>query len=291
MLTLIRSGTRYPLDDGSLAYLLAYDGWGLPSMHRLQTRGPLQHGEFNLGFRLDARTGQLVLLVKGDSRADMLSRTEALIRLFRPASDTPVLEWSYGDIIRLIDVVTIGDMTVPSSDQSGFSQKVVITLKANDPTFYSPTDQTITFKAGIGEDTGVIPMPVPTPVGTGTINQSVIVKYAGSWETYPYIRIVGPITDCIITNATTGDKLDFTEITISSEDYYDIDTRYGYKTVTNKLGGNRIMDLTTDSDLATFRLAAEPEAMQGENNILVTGTSAGEETQIIFGWRERYLSM
>lgn len=291
MLTLIRAGTKYPLDDGSIAYLLAYEGWGLPPMHQLQTRGPLQHGEFDLGFRLDARTGRLVLLIRGNSKTDMLARTETLIRLFRPANDIPVLEWAYDDTIRLIDVITTGDMTVPSSDQSGFSQKVVITLKASDPTFYSPIDQTITFKAGIGEDVGLIPMPVPTTIGTGTINQSTIIPYAGSWETYPYIRIVGPITHCVITNATTGDKLDFTGITISQGDYYDIDTRYGYKTVMNKLGNNRIMDLTNDSDLATFRLAAEPEASGGENNLLVTGTNAGEETQVIFGWRERYLSM
>jgi len=291
MLTLIRGGKRYSLDDGSIAYLLAYDGWGMPPTHRLQTRGPLQHGEFDLGFRLDPRIGRIVLAIKGNSRNDMLIKSEALIRLFKPADDTLSLEWQYGDIIRLIDVIAIGDMTMPSSDQSGFTQKIVITLNASDPTFYGPSDKTVIFSSGVGEYLCVIPMEVPTYVGTNVLDQSEIINYGGSWDSYPYIRIVGPITDCVIRNSTTGDKLDFSGKTIAPGGYYDIDTRYGFKTVKDDQGANRIMDLNSDSDLATFRLVAKSYSLDGINNIHITGTSSSNQTQVIFGFRERYLSM
>jgi len=66
---------------------------------------------------------------------------------------------------------------------------------------------------------------------------------------------------------------------------------YGYKTVTDSSGTNQIADLTSDSDLATFHLAASPEVAAGNNSITVQGNDATEETGVMLRWYERFLGI
>jgi hypothetical protein len=78
---------------------------------------------------------------------------------------------------------------------------------------------------------------------------------------------VGPITSPVITNAITGDKLDFTGTTIVGGASYTIDCRYGQKTVVDSAGANQISKLTSDSDLSTFCLLPDPDAPGGANTL------------------------
>ena len=95
---------------------------------------------------------------------------------------------------------------------------------------------------------------------TGTIDQTAVRTYEGSWDEFPTVRITGPATNAVLENVTSGDKLDFTGTAISAGTSYVLDLRYGYKTVTQDDGTNRIDKLTNDSDLATWRLLAAPDA-------------------------------
>ena len=81
--------------------------------------------------------------------------------------------------------------------------------------------------------------------------------------------------------------LDFTGTTISAGSYYDIDTRYGYKTVYSESGVNKISTLLDTSDLATFALQPDPDAADGINVISVTGTGTNADTRVdltFFDW-------
>ena len=98
------------------------------------------------------------------------------------------------------------------------------------------------------------------------------------------------MSDPVVTNTVTGEKLDFTGSTIGSADYYEIDTRYGYKTVTDSGGTSRIDLLTSDSDLGTFHLAAPPYAGSGVNVLALTGTAPGTATSIVATYYNRYTS-
>ena len=99
------------------------------------------------------------------------------------------------------------------------------------------------------------------------------------------------MTDAVIENLSTGEKLDFSGYTIGAGHYYDVDCRYGYKTVTNDLGENKIAELSDDSDLATFHLGAHPEVDEGRNSLRVTGTDVNEDTEIYVNYYERYLGI
>jgi hypothetical protein len=121
---------------------------------------------------------------------------------------------------------------------------------------------------------------VPITRYNGTAN------VAGSWDDYPVITIVGPINNPVITNLTTGEALDFTGATISAGDYYQIDTRYGYKTITNNAGSSVINKLTDASDLASFHLPPGNNAIQ----VSFTGGTTSAST-VSMSYFNRYLGL
>jgi hypothetical protein len=116
------------------------------------------------------------------------------------------------------------------------------------------------------------------------------IAYAGTFPEYPIITVEGPITDPVITNETTGEVLDFTGITIAAGTVYTIDLRYGYKTVVNQAGTNKIADLTAASDLATWHLEIAPIASGGNNIITASGTATTGDTVITLTYYKRYTS-
>ena len=85
--------------------------------------------------------------------------------------------------------------------------------------------------------------------------------------------------------------MDFTDTTIATGHYYDIDCRYGYKTVLLDGTTNKIADLTAASDLATFHLAADPEVVGGANNINVTGSAIDANTKVTVTYTRRYIGI
>jgi len=193
---------------------------------------------------------------------------------------------------RQIDCDVI-DAPLPHDARKEWAANVTaVRFRAPDPTLYDPTGKTVTFGLTGGGTGTQVPLEVPLEVGASALDQTVPITYAGNFRSLPWrIRILGPITDPVITNLMTDEKLDFTGMTIGDADFYDIDCRYGQKTVEDASGTNKIADLTDDSDLATFHLAAHPEADGGQNDINVTGSSVDGDTEIYFNYYERYLGI
>lgn len=119
----------------------------------------------------------------------------------------------------------------------------------------------------------------------GSYNVSQTIENEGNYPAFPVITIIGPIEDAVLTNTTTGETLDFTGVTIATGDTRVINCRYGYKTVKDLAGTNKIGDLTSSSDLATFRL--EP----GNNAFTLEGTGTNANTQVTINFYPRYLGI
>jgi hypothetical protein len=164
-------------------------------------------------------------------------------------------------------------------------------LRAADPTFYDPTGQAYAFNIGGGSSGWTVATIVPSPIGSTNLAQSRTVTYSGTWRTYPTVKITGPITNPVVTNNTTGEKLDFTGTTITAGHYYLIDTRFGVKTVLDDAGANQYSKLTSDSKLNTFHLEAHPVAPNGVNDIQVSGTSITSATEVSMTFFSRYIGI
>lgn len=280
-------GTTTNLSNGDLCYYVGQDGLGLPAVRRLQEQGPQQHGTTDLGFLLGARVFRLFFDVPGETAGNVYDRRKTLLDIFKPGTTDIVLTFRLpnGDV-RLIDAHAQGGFSFSTAQRRGFMEKAVIILKASRPWLYAATAEDLTVALGVVAEGWTVTMPVPVLVGASVINSIDTITYLGSWETYPHeIKIEGPITNCVITNNTTDEKLDFTGASLTAGQAWYIDLRYGYKTIEREDTTNAIASLTEDSDLATWHLKP------GSNEIQVTGTGASAATEITIAYYNRYIGI
>ncbi len=287
-LEILRSGVALDLTDVENYVVESYEGFGMPPLHRITERGPLQHGESDRGYRLDPRMIQLVLMLRADSWANFYTRRNELIEQLSPTLAAALnLRFTQPDgAIRQIDCYCAEGPQFSKRDGRRYQlQRAAVRLVCPDPAWYDPSRQSVRIVGETGGSGFAFPMPVPWTFGGTTVGAETMVNYAGNWIEYPEIEIVGPIADARIEHLDTGEVLDFDGTTINDGDSYTIDLKYGYKTVKNGSGTNKISDLTPASDLATWHL--EP----GENNLAFSGTSAGTNTAIVVRWYNRYLGV
>lgn len=280
----IVGGREYCVSDGSLAFVEEDDGLGMAPLHRWGTRGVLQHGETDQGFRLDARTFILRFGFVTNSRAELYARRMQFLRIFAPGKLLKARFYLDDGETREIEAHYVGGMGLASKDRLNTAQRFTAMFKAPNPVFYDPTQIGLEFSLqsdGVG-----IPLSVPMPVGESDLNAQHVIAYDGSWQERPFVRVHGPITNFAMHNLETGETLAVkTGVTIGSGEYYEIDPRLDQQTVINQAGVNKIADLSTDSDLATFHLAESEDGQTSRNNTLQvsgSGLTAASKVQLLY---------
>lgn len=272
----IVDGITYNLNKGDPAFFEADDGIGMPDLHRFDESGPLQHGTTDTGYLLDARYVTYIFGLVGATKPKLDDKRKQLVRMFRPSRIIIMKHvFDNGDEYYL-DCVYSGGMRMPSSERrGGMYQRVGIILKAPDPTFYMLDTVSYSFQLGGAAGSNMpVPTEVPTEIGGSIIDIFHQVTYEGDFLVYPWIRLTGPLTSPIITNTSTGEVLDFTGITIDPGDYFDLDLRYGYKTIKDSTGVLQLDTITPISDISTWHIAADDEVTDGINSVRVQASGA-----------------
>jgi hypothetical protein len=289
MVSLILGSNEFDLE--SLAGLVGYDGWGMAPVVRFARRGAQQHGDSDAGYLLEPRFGNLVFRLRETSLAGMYALRQRLLKLFAPGNSGSLRFDLPDGGKRQFDVVYAGDLSMGWDVKDWAAQKVVVTLRAADPTAYDPVVRSVNFSLAVSAGWAV-PWEVPWAVGDGSFDDAVDVGYEGDFDSYPVVNLIGPITDAVILNETTGDKLDFTGTTIGAGDVYTVDCRWGYKTVRDGAGVNQISKLSSDSDLATFGLVASQDGNEvNVNRIRVTGSGGNSFTNVTLSYYVRFLGV
>jgi hypothetical protein len=271
--------------------VMEHDGLGVAQALRAAQNGPYQHGQSLLTARLMARTVTLKVVLNGLGSEETLRTDAGTLAQMMNRLNTPL----YLDTVlpdgttRRLDCYLNSGLTYGrKAGEMKAAQIDVLQLIADNPVAYDPSPTSVVLGLS-GGGTGLpIPMLVPFTLGASVLDESFVLTYLGTWQAYPQIHVLGPIDDCVITNATTGEKLDFTGFDLGAGEYIDIDCRYGYKTVT---GDATLGDLTTDSNMATFHIAPADEATDGINSFTVTGSSVTGDTEITITYNTRYLSV
>lgn len=285
---LLRGGDTLDLTDLVNYHVVSFDGLGMPPVRRLTQRGPLQDGDSDVGFRLDPRIVRMLVTGYGANDTALAARRAELLGFLRPGSDSIKLRWIQADgTQRQIDTHYAGALSLPSTDWRLAHHNMAFELRAADPTFYDPVGASVQFAQTGGGTAFPVPIVFPLTFGASDLDVAEAVTLAGdnAWITYPTIIVTGPVADLVITNTTIGEKLDFTGFSLGSGDVLTIDLRYGAKTVTEDDGTNRIDELTTDSNLATWRL------VPGINSITATGGSVSSVTKIALQFNQRYIGV
>ena len=274
-------------------YLLyEHDGFGVPRTARIEDSGPLQHGTTDRGMKLPARDIVLYVQMFAEDWEDYYEKRAELARWFSPFGDAGVLRvtedgvgGSNGGGGLEISGYAVEGLDFPGSDREGLNQIVPIVLHCANPFWQDITPSSVTYSAGGGSDTFEVPTVVPFKVGASTMLVSQFVDYVGDADAYPVIKIFGPVTDLKIWQAGTKNtmQLNFAGTTIAAGDWYEIDLRYGVKTIKDSNGVNKISTLSANSNLATFRLFAG-----ASNYISMTGTGITSSTMAQLTWKNAY---
>ncbi len=291
MLSVIVGSNQYSLDDGSICRLLEHDGWGMSAVRRRSVQGPRQHGDSDVGFALEPRRGVLIFGLEEITLQGMYDRRDDLLRLFMP-ENAPKLLWELPNgKTRQIDVHYIDDMTLPWKPSRWAAQRVAITLKAPDPTFYDPTEVVVVFGVGGG---GLWSFPLGFPAGfsASIINEGQTIAYQGTWHAFPTIILTGPLQNPKIENLTTNEQLEL-QTNIAAGKSVTIDLTPGAKTITDSDGNNLIGTLSTDSDLSTWHLeAASDGSASKDNQIKVTaGGAVPGQSQVELRYKTRFIGI
>ena len=288
-ITYTTGGTTYNLDgaNASLGVTIRYlgdQGFGLAPLHRITQRGPLQHGDSDIDFRLDPRIIQLPLVISASTLDAGYTARQALMTIFTPSNDGGTLRVTTDSYDRSIDVKVLGGLDFNVEPGAGYHIRTVAQLRAADPTWYDPTPVSGGSTPTIAGTPTPVPLVVPWTVGASTINSTLNVNNTGTWISYPIITAVGPLTNLLVTNLTTGDKIEVSG-SIPSGDTWTFDLRYGRKTVTNQSGVNKISTITADSSLATFSIE------RGSNAISVAGSAATSVSSVSIVYYTRFVGV
>lgn len=292
----IVDGVAHPLSGRSPYDVVSATGVGLAPVRRLAQRGPLQHGETDLGFRLDSRTITLVLIAAGETEAEVDAMRDGLALLFGPRRDSPAaLRVTRDDgAVRQIDCRPFGtaDFPVTPDDSYGPWQKVGVQLAAADPVWYEPELRQIAFTSASFIYGVAFPLAVPLIFPASLSGSATFaVAYGGSFDAFPVITLTGPITDALITNGVTGETLSLAGHTVAGGTTLTIDLAYGKKTVIDSSGANQISKLTSGSSLATWRILSRLEAPGGINPVTISGSGLTAASQVLIEYRNRFLSL
>jgi len=294
-LELLRAGRRYDLTNAADYVLQAFDNLALPPVTNLTERGPYQVGVTRTGTIVHGRTIPITVHATGCSEQDYWERRAELVEALAPYDGTLALRLRRdGFVTRQLDVVYDGNLTLASAGRRQFGQLAAFSLLAPDPIWYDPAIVSLTFALSGGGAPFTVPTPVETFIGGSILDEVQIFTYAGAWPSAPVIRVYGPIDDCIIDNLTTGETLDFSEsvlgsvvgVSLAAGEWLEVDC--GAHTVADQDGVNRVAWLSEGSDLATFHIAADPEAAGGVNALRVRGENVDASTHIDVTYYRRY---
>ncbi len=296
-------------------------GWGTPPIEYIRNRAPFQHGETVVDFFLRPRVIQLMIRQQYCNRDDWWTGRGDLLAEIRPNnapltgagfpytftfffdSGVPLnpapgrLRWIEADgTLRDLDVFILsGPIFTPHRprqwDEWGFRE--MLRFIAYNPVVYDPAQQEVTF-VQVSADELVFPITFDASniiFDSSTLIITQTIRYVGTWEEYPIITITGPLSNPIITNTTTNEKIQINRNILAGE-HVIIDLRFGFKTVELDDGTNIIGDVSTDSDLTSFHLEPDPGAVNGDNVITATGgTAVPGVTEVRLHYFTRYFGI
>lgn len=290
-------GVEYLLTSPNSRIVFSWEGEGMPPIDYITQRGPFQHGETVLNYFLRPRILQCAIRHEFCTREEYWTGRNALLSILRPNRQTTstltpgrIRKRLANAERRDIDVFIIEGPGYAARQSGQWDERAfteVLRFIAHNPIWYDPVQRSQTFNTASITD---LVFPITFPIVFTSLDISANLTYLGTWIEYPVITINGPISNFVLENTTTDEEIALTAVLLTGESIV-IDLRYGIKTVIKSDGSNLIGTLTSDSDLATWHLAPDPEATNGINAIHITAQGANATTSIIINYYRRYIGV
>jgi hypothetical protein len=276
-------------------HILGATGLGLPPIVAVSERYAQQDGATLRTIHLERRTVTIPFEILESSYTN-LWQSKAELYTFLGAVQSPytLIATLPDGTIRHLDVYFDGDLSMPFDRGWGpLIARDTGRWVAYDPTWYDPAQVIWSFAVGGGAGTWLWPLAFPAGFGaSAALGTPQVFTYDGTWRTFPRLRLEGPMADIVITNGTTGTTIAFDPAyTLAAGAVITIDLAPGVKTVLHSALGNVQDELTSDSDLGTWHIAAAPDAIGGANSIAVSFTNGSPASRLSIRFFTRYLAL
>lgn len=288
----------HDLHDLRVRVILTASGYGMPPLEWQTKRGPYQHGETAIGYRLRPRIVQLIVRWMAFSREEYWSKRTQILDIFRPnrsddASPAVLRKVLPSGEMRDLHVQVSQGPIFKARDPTKWEEhsfEELVRLVAHDPVWFDPEKH---IEAIVDtEDELVFPIEPFVLFGPmDALYRLFNLTTLGSWRTWPTIECIGPLTTVLVHNLTIGEKIQF-EHEILGDQIVTIDLTPGRKTVIDNYGNNLLAYITADSDLATFRFEIDPLAAGGVNEIeVIAGYVEAGRGAVNLYWFDRYIGI
>jgi hypothetical protein len=279
------------------------DGLGMPAVRHLEEQYAQQDGVTYLGTRLGKRVISIGFDFWAATEGQMWAARQELLALVKTFSaGFAVRVTTPGGLTAQVDARYDNALTlVRPWDENKRMQAAVMQCVAHNPVWYDPTSVLWAYAVAGGFGSwGWEPDGLGFPAafgGSAGVGIPETKQYLGTWDAYPVITLHGPMTKPIITNHTLDLKLEFVDgYEIEEGDSVVIDLSQDSQarrvlTVTHSVDGNVPDALTSDSDLGTWRIAAHPDAVDGNNSISMAFTDGNAHSRTELRFYTRYIGL
>jgi len=256
-----------------------FGGFSGASTTQYTGKSPYQQGQSYYAQVVEERAIDITFRVIGTSFDDLNVKKRTIARYFAPASGAGTLRVSLPDG-SLFDIVAVPDGAPLFNDRRALSKHSTICtvyMIAYSPFWFDPSEKSMMVSLFSGGFT----IPFTVPFGIGMVGGGILTN-SGHVPTPVRIIVPGPMTDPVIENTRTGEKISVTQVLVEGE-YLTIDTSFEAPIVTFTSDGvtTSLFDAVS-ADSEFFQL------LPGDNMISISDTTSIGVNPFEFYWYDRY---
>lgn len=280
------AGVEYTLHEDSGAFVTALSNVGMPEVELFSQRTPFQDGEQYLGSRFKSRKIIVGIYLYPGNRDMLYQKHQEVLAALNPQKGKGILKWVLNDgTTRYIDVYFSGGLTYNTDAQHAFMRQVdVIELTAMNPFWYNPLKRTEAFSM-VQSSSFLLPMTLPFILPSSGIVVQQSVENRGDINASPIITVVGPGSNPIVRNVTTGEVTDI-NLSIAAGESIVIDTRFGVKSVVYNQPGGQSSVIGYMSSSSVF-----VGMLPGVNTIQCSMNNTTTDSRFEIEWYDYYLGV
>lgn len=290
-------GAIYRLSDDYNTTVLGFEGEGLPPIDYITQTSPNQHGETVLDYRIRPRTIQVLHRKSSCDRQAYWELRADILNKLRPNRSTTICPGRLvyrlpGNKVRCVDVWPMEGPKFASRNLEVYDEYAITeTLRfvAFNPIFYDPTQVSRTVSYSPAQNI-VFPITFPIIFSSNGIYESFTITYDGTWASYPYITLTGPMSGFILQHVELGIFIKFLR-NIASGEVITIDTSFGNISAVSSLYGNVLSSFSADSSLVGMRILTEGEVTGGVNTFAVASNGADINTSVVISYYKRFIGI
>jgi hypothetical protein len=221
---------------------------------------------------------------EGEAWGELETVLAALAAIVNPSSDVLLKFRRLGSTVDLQAAVRLAGPVLPPIAGGGPMLTWQAQLHADDPLLYSTTLKSSTVEAPTSEGGIPFPIPFPIPFGAGVSGGSVSCANDGYADTWPTLRVTGPISGPVLSNVTTGEALRFESLYLAAGQTLVVETAPRLRGAW--VGDTSVLGALRHGSSTWFAIGAQATHTIGLSSI---GGNTDSSTLLTVEWRDAYL--